>query len=260
MYMMAFVTLMVALIGMYAQIYVKIAARGFEQHSGIVDSMRVWHDTATELGSKSDKSRIDGLSSYCSLTFVPPGNGVPVDMANHCSQGGIADVADVYVARQESPAFSYGFSDYLPAGYSETYVYYSIAFRVTGTTNRYYVLTYVPRPATGSDLYGVGLLCLPGNGSGNLTTTCTGSHKQIHTTFNALYKQLKNNKSIPITSYGVVSSDGELSTQAIEQETWDTSTPGGVKIVNQPFTYAVPSEDSGVPVGSIGIITEITPK
>lgn len=255
MYMMAFVTVMVALIGLYAQIYVKIAANSFKQQSGVVETMRVWHDVAVKLGTNAVKTDIrdiaDPTGPYCSLTQIAAGVGVPAQMNTRCSDLYI-EVGDGSTCPGSNPVC-------LPPGYNETYTYYSIAFSVTAASKTsYYVLTFIP-PPTNLDSYGAGILCLPGVLSG-APTTCP--HSTVHTTFNAFYKELTKSKTIPILSYGTVSGTCTmpaalpaskcLKTQSVTHDAGSTMPNGAIE-------YEIPDTDD-IPDGSIGIITDFTPK
>lgn len=251
MYMMAFVTVMVALIGLYAQIYVKIAANSFRQQSGVVETMRVWHDVAVKLGTNAVKTDIrdiaDPTGPYCSFTDVT-GGGVPVQMVTHCS--------GFYIKRSDGSTCPGSNPVCLPHEYNETYTYYSIAFSVTDASKtRYYVLTFIP-PPTNLDSYGAGTLCLPGNASGTLTA-CTGSHKSVHTTFNGFYKELTKSKTIPILSYGTVS--GTCTAPVLKCLKTQSVTHDGGVLPAGSLEYEIPDTDD-IPDGSIGIITDFTPK
>ncbi|MFA4995445.1 MAG: hypothetical protein WC521_09125 [Bdellovibrionales bacterium] len=246
--MVVFVTLMVALIGAYTQIYTKQAAIGYAQQSGVASAMIAWHSTAVALATKYLKS-----SSYtaagCSLTSLPssPTVRVPSTVPSFCM--GSNGVADSRVSSTNyivpAPTLCSGSAGapcftLLPTGYLATpYTFYSIAFR---SASKNYVLTYVPLP---SDSYNAGLLCLPGNvGAG----ACAGTHAQVSTTFKALYKEMGNNSLLSPMSYGKVMSAGVLTTPNI-RALFD-STSAGI------MTYTVPGITI-VPVESIGIISEI---
>ncbi len=253
MYMMTFVTLMVALVGLYAQVYVKIAAKTFAQQSGVVDTIRQWHDTAVRLASMDvDKASILAAPAFCFLKESISGTGVPA--AGACTTGG----ENVYVRAATDCT---GLSACLPPGYERKYTYYSAVFSVTeGSTTRYYVLTYVPPPPASTDAYRVGVLCLPGFGVGaTVTSKCDSAPQhQVHTTFEAFYSELKKNKIIPLESYGIVAQPEDCASKRACLKTQSFTDP--VAGLSGPLEYEVPDATEGVPVGSIGIITGITPK
>jgi hypothetical protein len=242
MYMIAFVTLMVALIGLYAQVYTKQVVNGLAQQSGVIGSMIEWHSTAVALATSLMPTA--DWTAGCSLTnpspvpatvAVCPGAaagtiyvGMPQGTYTACAGG----------AAQQAPCWTN-----LPPGYSNTtYAFYSIAFNSAGLS---YVLTYVPPPASSSDSYNVGLLCLPGA----LNGTCPAGNTQFPTTFSDLYKQMKKSPLLSPMYYGTVTSAGVLTTSSLPSLT------GGAPTLIQ---YNIPGT-AIVPVGSMGIIAEIVP-
>jgi hypothetical protein len=276
MYMLVFVTLMVAIIGGYAQIYTKQAAKGVEQQSGAVNSMLAWHSTATAL-AKNLVTLTSIPSTGCSM--LDPGNtqdtwspnpgfpdttpGVPSAAvlptclywtSCHCAYTSIyvgarpippsgSDYDWNYCSGDQAPPCFVG----LPDGYSSAYSFYSVAFNDGLAIPHYFVLTFVPPPPVNSDSYNLGLLCLPGNASGALNGSCPAPHTQFSTTFNDLYKQMKKNPLLSPMYYGTVTAAKTLTTPPLSFVSGATPAP---------ITYIIPDVTT-VPVGSIGIISEI---
>lgn len=219
MYIMLFVTLMGALIGVFSQIYVKQSAQPFAQQKGISSAMAIWQAAAATKALSFGTANFPDLSasaSPCSLTNIG-GAALPAPLSN-C--GG-----SVYLASSDMPV-GYAFS---------TYAFYSLAYK-TGSSGPYYVLTFVPPPAASSDDYGAGFLCLPGviSGSG-----CPSPNVRLSSMFNAFYKDLGNNPAVSLQTFGVVTSSGVLTAKDSSVE-----------------TYTVPSSTI-VPVGSLAIIRAV---
>jgi len=244
--MVVFVTLMVALIGTFSQIYTKQATSGFERQTGLADAMVEWHSTA--VGLVSNFIRPSGIptwpSTACSLTSF--GGGASPAGTSYCtSPSGPAYVGKALSGGEhECHATSGGEPPCvvpLPTFYeTDPYTFYSLAYRVSGVL---YVLTYVPPPATNSDDYNVGLLCLPGGLSG----ACSGTNSQFSSTFKTLYNQIKKSPFLTPMSYGTVTTSGTLETPVFKRNEEYTT-----------ISYTVPISTI-VPVGSIGIISQVQP-
>ena len=244
MYMIVIVTLMVALIGAYAQIYTKQAVNAFARQSGMANAMLMWHSTAAGLAS-SLVTKTNITAAGCSLTPPLAGGGLP--SFTQCANG----FGSVYVSMpaganplcsgtQAAPCLPV-----LPTGYTQSYKFYSVSFQPTA--GNYYVLTYLPPPPANSDSYSLGLLCLPGDAKGTLTA-CPSPHTQFPMTFATLYKQLTKSLLVSPLYYGTVTASGVLTTPSI-------SVSGGTPTSLQ---YTIPSS-ADVPVGSIGFIAKISP-
>jgi hypothetical protein len=139
----------------------------------------------------------------------------------------------------------------LPKGYSvTTYSFYSVAYNDGQAVPHYFVLTYVPPPPQKSDSYDLGLLCLPGDATGELATKnlgCPSPHVQVSTTFKSLYEQLRRNTRLSPMSYGTITVAGEMTTPTLPAT--NNGSPA-------PIKYIVPT---AVPVGSIAMISEVPP-
>ncbi len=243
MYMMVIVTLMVAVIGAYAQIYTKQAANAFARQSGMADSMLAWHSTAAGLASSLVKAT-DITAAGCSLTPPLAGGGLPsfptcTNLAGSIYVGMPTGANLLCSGTQLAPCLTF-----LPTGYTAAYAFYSVAFQpVAGD---YYVLTYLPPPPANGDNYNLGLLCLPGNATGALAS-CVSPHTQFPITYGTLYKQLTKSLLVSPLYYGTITTSGKLTTP--------TQSMGGTPAFLQ---YDVPSSVN-VPVGSIGFIAKISP-
>ena len=162
MYMLVFVTLMVALIGAYTQIYMKQAAFGIAQQAGVSSAMLVWHSTAVDLAKKFVTQASYGPATQCTLTAFPAApTGVPTGL-NLCgaSGGGSAYVGMPVGALRvcssntalDIPPGTPPCVTSLPNGYSTNpYTFYSIVFQVAGPPVANYVLTFIPPPPAISD-------------------------------------------------------------------------------------------------------------
>ncbi len=235
----------------YAQIYTKQAARMFSQQTGVADAMLVWHSTAATLANNLVPPSVV-TATGCALSDYTGYTNTPALLK--CTRGGVNSGINVYVSHANTSGVSACDSTQsapcwidLPSGYQlGAYPFYSIAFSVTTTTTQYYVLTYVPPPATsGQDLAGLDLLCLPGVASG-APTTCPVSQKQMTITFAELNRQLRKSLNASPMYYGAVNSSHVLVTPTILFAGTATNTA---------LSYTVPN---AVPIGSIGIITQVT--
>ena len=251
MYLLVFVTLVVALIGTYAQIYTKQAARAFTQQTGVAETMMSWHTTAVNLAVNLVKAS-DMTLAGCSLTNLTGLGNPPPQTPCHYND---ALLLPVYVGTNYTSSTYTGANECdglhntpcwsnLPAGFQAgSYQFYSVAFQ-GGTPVQNYVLTYVPPTASSGEIYpGLGLLCLPGIASG-AGTTCPSTHKQFALTFNEFFKQLRQTTTISPMFYGTVTASSTLTTPSFSL---GGNTPASL-------SYAVPST---VPIGSVGVITQI---
>jgi len=263
MYMIAFVTLLVALIGMFTQVYTKQAMSGLAQQTRVVDEMRAWHATAMGLASsliKNGSLTSAGCGLYNPNIYKTTTLGVPPLAGCSLPTGVTGDTNTVYVWTTNPTSASLCAGDVappcytpLPAGYSTTYTFYSIAYASGGTN---YVITYAPPPTTSSDNYGLGLLCLPGNSTGAPGWTCASPHASLPFMFEDLYKQMGKNPLLSRMYYGSVTTSallcGSTATPCLTTPTVPSISGGAAA----PIVYPVPVS---VPPGSIGIISEASP-
>jgi hypothetical protein len=254
MYMVVFVTLMVALIGAYAQIYTKQAASGFAQQSGIVNSLVTWHATAMSLAQFYVQPTATNYSATtgCSLT-----NGVPPTCTG--SGGGPAYISQNNYTAVNLCSGAQGPACFtvLPPGYSSAYTFYSIAFQSVAD-NADYVLTFIPPPPATSDNYNVGLLCLPGVVNG--ATKCLGSNVQLSATFNSILAQMKKTSSLSPMIWGTIANGAANcgpSGFASCLVTPTASVPYAFPTSAPLLFFAVPTNVA--PAGSIGLIGQVAP-
>jgi|GEM_PF-3086878 hypothetical protein len=253
MYMIVFVTMMVALIGAYAQIYAHQAAKGLAQQSGVVDEMMEWHSTAVGQAStlmSNSEWAIRGITG-CWLTklnvvepgapILPPCNGYlgNITYVSPTTYNGLSPCTASSATSASQCVTT------LPPGYNMDYQFYSVAFQAPNGAD--YVLTYVPQPLSGSDNFNLGLLCLPGIVTGPPPTTCVGPHIQFELTFNNLNQQLSKTSHVSPYNFGTVLNSGTLTTQTLSQT---------APLQLAPLLYPIPVS---VPANAIGIITQVFP-
>jgi hypothetical protein len=244
MYLLVFVTLVVALIGAYSQIFTRQSVDAFSRRSGVVNTMYGWHTTAYSIASYLvTKSNLDGVSETgCLLTSLSGMAGEP--LLNRCqSSSGNVNVgmtsgshtacAPVPVAPCLTP---------LPVGDGTIYKYYSAAYKIDDI---YYVLTFVPPPKSGT----YNILCLPGNVTGTNSWACPNGHVQVSTTISDLSAQLSKNPVLSTTAYGTV--------RTTVAECGGVTAPCLVSSSSPPVVYRIPA--SVAPAGSIGIISIFAP-
>ena len=249
--MLVFVTLVVALLGTYAQIYTKQAARMFAQQSGVAQNMMSWNATAISLVNSLVTGTVANIpSTGCMLTdrtgiTASAPTGLPDCM--YGAQAVFVGKANTYGVNACSKSQTAPCWTDLPPGYQKAaYPFYSIAWSSVSVPTQYYVLTFVPPPVTsGQDLPGLDLLCLPGVVSGG-STTCPGTQRQLAITFSEFSRQLHNDAHASPMYYGAVNSSHILTTPTVTF---------GNAAVPVALTYPVPTI---VPTGSIGIISQVT--
>jgi hypothetical protein len=208
MYLLVFSTLVIALIGLYAQVITAQTARFAGQQTAIAQQMLLWHTVAV---SQAKNTGITAIATGCSLTL-----GVTTPALCTGSTG-----ASVYVSTfMPTTANSWGGSPYfgttcsgspitppcwtnLPGGYqTNTYSFNSVYFKATNNIN--YVITYVVPPIINA-----------ANPAPGFVVTANGS--MLGLTMADLYSQFQK-AGFPVISYGTVTTGGAnpvLTTPAI---------------------------------------------
>ena len=295
MYLVAFIALVVAIMGTFAQVYngQAVQLRAPQRAGAVVEAMMQWHATAVDLAENFiDHSNFvsgGGCSLSCFYddgaiegTEAIPGFDIPssrvaynvYQCTGHLTLPGIFELyfppeqikhACVWPENYWTTLWmsSYPFG-HLPAveecsgrvgapcfptlseGYDMTYTFHSFGFK--SVSEDYFVFTFVPPPTRGSDAFGSGLLCLPGNVNPR-AVGCPLENKQLSLPFSALYKQMRESPNLSPLSYGLVLTQGVLKTSSIDGLFGSTAP--------QAITYSVPMI---VPTGSVGIITKIKPQ
>lgn len=227
MYLLVFITLVVALIGTYTQVFAVQTARLYANQTTAADAFLTWHSVAVA------EARYGGIAAPgaagCSLTNTPPaGSGIPI-----CTSGGNNATVDGGNPGgiTPCPAATNCWTN-LPPGYAKNpYTFYSIYYQPAGGGS--YVITFVPPPATGVGNPAPGFIALP---DGALNSP------QIGVTMGNLFSQLKMS-NLPPFAYGTING-GQLVTPTISNGI-ATAAP-----------YALPTLLTGAAYdGSIGIIS-----
>jgi len=258
MYLVVFVTILVAVIGAFTQIYTKQAAMMSDQQTGVAQAMVQWHATAVALAEKYlVKSALPAIGAGCSLTSLSS-SAVPTGLS-YCK--GPSSV-DVYVGMttgtdcsgaQGAPCVTR-----LPNGIllsSTVYKFYSIVGRITN--GKYYVLTYVPPTVASASNFKTGFLCLPGDIT--LSGACPSTHAQFSMTFDRLFKQIVKNSHAAPLFYGtshLISTTNYLVTPVIRDLN------DGAETGERSYEILGTKNPSGyyyVPVDSVGLITSFSP-
>ncbi len=235
MYLLVFVTLVIALTGIYTQVIMIQAARLFSNQTAIAREMIIWHSTARALATNAGVTPAPGATG-CSLTSpAPPGLGVCQDAGfNNVTVGGAqpGDIPSLCSGAQTVPCWTR-----LPPGYQTApYKFYSVYYQPAAGQGL--IVTFVPPPVVSAANPPPGNITLPGTGANAIT--------QIGQTMSDLIHQFRNSHISPL-SYGMVVGTN-LVTSTISNGTTATS-----------FQYALPTAGCPgacvVPVNSIGYIS-----
>ncbi len=184
MYLLVFSFLIIAMLGVYTQVFALQTARMLSGESGIAQMMMVWHQAAVSLAtgcnvaSATDCDVITKLSAVnCSLTS----SGATACKRQPLASGGPANKR-VYVTGGTYTGQSGATYPYLPAGYNTvTYKWNSLTFQ-SAAGSPYYVVTWAPPPANPAD---------------QITVPPVGISESD------LYRQLQN-AGVSLISYGTV--------------------------------------------------------
>lgn len=129
MYLVAYLFLMISLIGIYTQVYAVQAGRMLSNQKVLGETMLGWHNAAVGLARN-----VQGGVSY------PPTN-VPCRLSSAVS--GFSDCTSALGTLVMTDS-----ADTLPEGYNfDAYQWYSLAYTASGQN---YVVTYVESPVTGN--------------------------------------------------------------------------------------------------------------
>ena len=175
MFLIAFVTVVISIIGLYAQIISLQTARIYNSQVGLMQTMSVWHSAAVTFArAKANLGVIPTnaftpITSFCNMTSPA--------LASPCGFGTLS-----------VPPNS---TTYLPQGYAiGTFTFYSLAYQIAGVN---YVVTFVPDPG------GNNYLMLPEVTTGTAVGyTMAGLSRQFARAAN------------PNIMYGVVNASGTL--------------------------------------------------
>lgn len=177
MYLLVFVTLVVALTGIYGEVLAVQTKQLYANQTGIADAMQAWHNSALAL-IKSATPAITNFSGVgCSLTQTSPSYQIV-----SCSNGG---------------AVTLGAGTWPPGN---QYTFYSVYFQ---SSNKKYVVTFVPPPQITNPP--PGFVMLPGAPNGGT---------QLGITMSDLIAQIKKS-SMSSMYYGTVNASGNLAAGSI---------------------------------------------
>ena len=125
MYLLVFSFLIIAMLGVYTQVFALQTARMFASESGVAQIMLLWQAGAVTLG-ETNKVNYDGHignAAGCSLSSLVANPGA--------CPGGQVNLA----------------SGVMPAGYNFTYTWSTVAYQPGGAGTAIYVITWAPPPA-----------------------------------------------------------------------------------------------------------------
>jgi len=260
MYLLVFVTIVISLIGVYAQILTVQTARLASGQATIAQAMLTWHATAiaeARYGVYANGPYIpDAFGCSLTVNFTPvndsncQGNNGPIHsipIVTRTNQ--FASLPDcTTTAPVNTPPCWTG----LPPGYrggfggaANPYTFFSMYY--SPAAGQRYVITFVPAPALSATNPAPGLVKLPGDLPGNVSKFA--SQQVIGITMAELLKQL-HNAHMPPFAYGVIQNK-KLTTVAIS--------PNGNGSNPTSFSFNIPTDGCPakctVPDGSIAIIS-----
>lgn len=209
MYLLAFITLIIAIVGLHAQVITLQAAKMNKAQNALAQTMVVWHRTAVRLAR--DTSNL-------------PTN---INGATGCVQTTAFNFTGVTLCNTAASRVS---SSDLPPGYNMTYYTFPTLLFEPDTKSRY-VVTFVGYKDS------QGLISLPGQ---------VAASKTLSYTIGGLLSQLANIKSVSL-SYGVVNTSGTLTVipdQATKMQ--DDTTVGPITILSFPIPTTIPTGSVGV--------------
>ena len=196
MYLLVFVTLIIGMVGIYAQVLSLQAARIAASQTGLAKAMMVWHGGAVSMASaiiNTSPAIFTHGSSPCSLTYtVPSGVGI-----SKCTKpSGSGDPFGVVMDNSNS-LYHISATEYvhIPTGF--TTQFYSILYEDT-SVSQYYVVTFLAKPTISATNPAPGFLALPPN------------NRLISFTNDDLLHQLSLS-GLPSYSYGAAKSTGGTS-------------------------------------------------
>lgn len=261
MYMFVLVTLIVALIGIYAQVFNMQTAHMTGQQTGIAQTMMDWHATATGLAQNAvaAASVTDVAAGGCSLTqgFNLSIAGAPPNCTNtggqnvYISQTGDTQPATLRVCSSDPINGTPPCRPTLPQGYinmPNPLAFYSMAYTAAGQN---YILTFVPAPAVPTNGMPA-FLCLPG-----AIPNAPNCGQTIDVSMNDLMAQIKH-RGVLMFGYGTVGTCNASPPTAACPTGKQLVTPpvpdSSVPPVMKTLAYPVPTI---VPTGAFGIISQI---
>jgi hypothetical protein len=259
MYMFVLVTLIVALIGIYAQVFNMQTAHMNAQETGIAQALLDWHATATGLAQNAIAALSAGTGGGCSLAvnFVNPViPGGPPYCVN--SVTGSIYLAPTGVQQQPGPGLQNCSGTRgppciitLPQSYGgvSNLAFYSMAYGATlGGVDQDYVLTFIPKPPTLTN--GMpSFLCLPGAMAGSLI----GCGQTIDIGMNDFVAQIKH-RGVSMFAYGTVATCTVSATCPTGRQLVTSPVPNASGTMT-PMQYPVPFI---VPPGAFGVISQIS--
>jgi len=208
MYLLTFITLLIGLIGIYAQVIALQTARMVAQQTGIAMTLIQWHSAAVSMARSVISVNASNIpSAGCSLTVaLPPIPGIvvcPSPVTAGTLTGGTVTsgvVPPYTVGTYTLNKVMYNAAQVtvsMPSGYdTNDYQFYSILYPMSGT---YQVMTLVPAPIPSSTNPTPGYLAAIPSGI-LLGTTLAGLTQQL------------SNTSLPNYTYGPISVSGTTAT------------------------------------------------
>jgi hypothetical protein len=184
MYLLAIVTLVIGLLGVYAQVLSLQAARFAASQNGLALTMMMWHDAAVSMGASIvDTGQFPPGSAPCSLTWydtaapmlpwatIPDLCLSPIDLAlggsvNVSGKGTVTGMlfgaSNIYNTKLK-PAPGGVEPVHLPPGYNTSvYQFYSVLYR--DASDQPFIVTFVQPPVIKASNPAPGLLALPPTG------------------------------------------------------------------------------------------------
>jgi hypothetical protein len=196
MYLLVFVTLVISLIGIYAQVISVQAARLASNQTAVIQQMLRWHSTAISQTRYAAISPIPGVAG-CDLTTGGLA-GIPCDSPARGQVWISETVPPAWTAFECAGTLAPPCWTALPPGYqADPYTFYSIFYQPTTAQN--YVITFIPPPVTNANNPPPGFISLPESGAAGA--------QQVGATMGDIVEQVRN-VSLPAVSYGTIAHVG----------------------------------------------------
>ncbi|MDP9128270.1 MAG: hypothetical protein M3N08_08445 [Pseudomonadota bacterium] len=230
MYLLVFVTLVIALTGVYAQVLSLQAARLFSHQTTVARALLNWHATAVAQAKTAvNPTPLPGAAG-CDLTVNGP-------VGTLCSgPTGSVTVNGTPTLPNCSGTLTNVCWNSLPPGYQQApYTFYSVYYQPS--PGQSYIITFVPPPAASATNPPPGFITLPGTGAGAVA--------QIGATMSDLFLQIRNS-GFATTSYGTITS-----VAGVNYLVTSTISNGATATFLQ---YPIPTGNI-IPLGSIAIIS-----
>ena len=164
MYLLVITTLVIGLIGIYAQVLSVQAARFAASQNGLAVAMMTWHAAAVSMAASIvDGGQFPAASVPCSLTITYPLAFCPSPTGSGDAFGTVTGAGPAYTPNKIMN-FNTGAYEpvHLPGGYNASLYQFNSVLYLEPASNQPYVITFVPQPIPSAANPAPGYLLLNG--------------------------------------------------------------------------------------------------